>query len=163
MTENCTEKATNIYEFQFRSLGFIPGGESLCGSCYKLFTAPETWYNAEAKCKSLEAQLVKIESAEENDFLTKTFLTASAATYWIGLGDQVEEDKWIWTDGSPLGNYTNWGGSNPNNFNGNQHCGHILKGSFRLQVGYRFFGYNGEWNDLECYLQLGHICEQFSP
>ena len=107
---------------------------------------------------------MKIESAEENDFLKNTFLTASAVTYWIGLTDQVEEGKWIWTDGSPLGNYVNWGGNNPNNNNGNQHCEHILKGSFRLlQVGYPFLGYNGEWNDLECYLRLGYVCEQFFP
>ena len=111
---------------------------------------------------------MKIESAEENDFLVKTFLTASEVTYWIGLSDQEKEDEWIWTDGSLLVNYTNWGNNNPNNKNGNQNCGHIAKGSFQmtLQKGlyswsYTFSGYNGEWNDLECYAQLGYICEQF--
>ena len=113
---------------------------------------------------------MKIESSEENDFLTKTFLTASVVTYWVGLSDQVNESEWIWTDGSPVGDYTNWGDSNPNNSNGNQNCGHILKGSFwiRMRYGghswwYTFNSYNGEWNDLECYAQLGYICEQSSP
>ena len=142
----------------------------MCGSCYKLFTESETWNNAQANCLNLGAQLVKIESAEENEFLTRTFLTASAVTYWMGLSDQVKEGQWIWTDGDPLGNYTNWGGSNPNNSNGYQHCGHVLKGSFRITVQYgngilqhTFTGFNGEWNDLECGVQLGYICEQFSP
>ena len=159
-----------INEFHFHLLDFIPGGGSLCGSCYKVFSAPESWNNAQANCKSFGAQLVKIESSEENEFLTKTFLTASASTYWIGLSDQVKEGEWIYTDRSPLGNYTNWRGSNPNNSNGNQHCGHILKGSFSLPVQYgqytwwyTYGGYNGEWNDLECEAQLGYICEQFSP
>jgi len=159
-----------INEFYFLPLDFIPGGGSLCGSCYRVLTVPETWNNAQANCLSLGAQLVKIESAEENEFLTRTFLTAYAVTYWIGLSDQVKEGEWIWTDGGPLGNDTNWGGSNPNNSNGNQHCGHILKGSFRLGVRYGHFilrytfrGYNGEWNDLECDVRLGYICEQFSP
>ena len=159
-----------ISEFQFLPLDFIAGGGSLCGSCYKVFTAPETWSNAQVNCKSLGAQLVKVESAEENDFVTKTFLTASAVTYWIGLTDQVKEGEWIWTDGSPLGNYTNWGGNNPNNRYGDQHCGHIYKGSFELffQKGqylwsYTFSGYTGVWNDLECYAELGYICEQFFP
>ena len=113
---------------------------------------------------------MKIESSEENDFLTQTFLTASVVTYWVGLSDQESESEWIWTDGSPLGNFTNWGGSNPDNSNGNQNCGHILKGSFGLIIPYgqylrwySFRGYNGEWNDLECYMQLGYICEQSSP
>ncbi len=87
-------------EYQFLPLDFIPGRGSLCGSCYKLFTEPETWNNAAAKCKSLGAELVKIESAEEQDFLMATFFTASVVTYWIGLSDQVEEGKWIRTDGS---------------------------------------------------------------
>ncbi|KAL9970563.1 hypothetical protein ACROYT_G022962 [Oculina patagonica] len=141
---------------------FIPGRGSLCGSCYKLFTEPETWNNAAAKCKSLGAELVKVESADENDFLIKTFLTASAVTYWIGLTDQVEEGKWMWTDGSLLANYTNWAGNNPNNLGGNQNCVHISKGSFQLGDHY-IKRFNGEWNDLECYFALGYVCEKVSP
>lgn len=150
-------------KFYILPLGFIPGGGPLSGSCYKAFTAPETWNNAEAKCKRLGTQLVKIESAEENDFLTRTFLKAPEGTYWIGLSDQMIEGKWIWTDESLLGKYTNWGKSNPNNLGDNQDCGHILKGSFQLQSHY-FRGYDdGEWNDLECSFALGYICEQLSP
>ncbi|KAL9970562.1 hypothetical protein ACROYT_G022961 [Oculina patagonica] len=96
-------------------LGYIPGEGSLVGSCYKLFTEPETWNNATAKCKSLGAELVKIESVEEQDFLIATFFTASAVTYWFGLSDQVEEGQWIWTDGSLLANYGNWRNGQPNN------------------------------------------------
>lgn len=96
-------------QFYILPLDFIPAGGPLSGSCYKAFTAPETWNNAEAKCKRLGVQLVKIESAEENDFLTRTFLKAPKGTYWIGLSDQMIEGKWIWTDESLLGKYTNWG------------------------------------------------------
>ena len=72
------------------------------------------------------------------------------------------EGKWIWTDESLLGKYTNCGKSNPNNFRDNQDCGHILKGSFQLQ-GRNFRGFDdGEWNDLECFFTLGYICEQLS-
>ena len=56
---------------------------------------------------SFEIHLVKIESAEEKDFLRKAFLPASAGTYWIGLNDQMKEGEWIWRDGSLLVNYTN--------------------------------------------------------
>ena len=62
------------HEFHYIPSGFIPGERSLCGSCYKLFTAPEIWNNAEAKCRSLGAHLVKIKSDLENDFLTNTLL-----------------------------------------------------------------------------------------
>ncbi|KAJ7370303.1 hypothetical protein OS493_033098 [Desmophyllum pertusum] len=145
---------------------FTAGKESLCGSCYKLFTVPETWSNAQAKCRSVGAQLVKIESAVENDFLTRTFPKATGSlgvTYWIGLSDQVEEGKWTWTDESILGNYTNWGRDNPNDLSGNQNCGHMVIGNgFSLGSLY-FTGYNdGEWNDLRCDYPLAFICEKVS-
>ena len=106
---------------------------------------------------------MKIESAEENDFLRRTFLKAPIETYWIGLSDQVVEGEWIWTDKSLLGIYTNWGNNNPNNNGENQHCGHIIKGTNFDLLGYTFRNYNGEWNDLECDAQLKYICEQVFP
>ncbi|KAL9970516.1 hypothetical protein ACROYT_G022903 [Oculina patagonica] len=143
-------------------LDFILGTGSLAGSCYKLFTEPETWSNARANCESLGAQLAKIESAVENDFIKRTFLTSSGRTFWIGLSDQLEEGKWMWTDGSPLENYFNWEARNPNNLGGYQNCGHISMGTFSLS-GYDFHGYDGWWNDLECDVALGYICERLSP
>ena len=85
--------------------------------------------NADAKCISLGAQLVKIESAFENDFLAQAFFKGTSGTYWIGLSDQVHEGKWIWTDGSSLGadDYSPWGNNNPNNLGGHQNCGQIVK------------------------------------
>lgn len=69
----------------------------------------------------------------------------------------------MWTDGSPLADYTNWGRNNPNDLSGNQNCGHIVKGSF-LMGGYNFRGYNdGEWNDFKCEYSLGYICEKQFP
>ena len=143
------------------SLDFTPGTGLLVGSFYKLFAEHETWNNAVANCKSHGAELVKIELAEENDFLTSTIITPSAGTYWIGLSDQVEEGKWMWTDGSPLASYINWGRDNPNDLSGNQNCGQVVKGSFYMGS-YHFTGYNdGEWNDFRCDYLLGYICEKF--
>jgi len=122
---------------------------------------PETWYNARAKCEALGTQLVKIESAEENDFLKSTYLNTSGVTFWIGLTDQMQEGEWIWTDGSPLGAYVNWD-EDPNNLGGNQHCVHILRGPFSIGE-YRFYDDKLGWNDLECDFTLGYICEAFSP
>jgi len=56
---------------------------------------PETWYNARAKCEALGTHLVKIESAEENDFLKSTYLNTSGVAFWIGLTDQMQEGEWI--------------------------------------------------------------------
>ncbi len=83
-------------------------------------------------------------------------------TYWIGLSDQVQEGKWMWTDGSLLANYTNWVNNNPNNYGGNQNCGHMSVGDFTIRH-HTFYGFHGEWNDLECDFELGYICEKIYP
>lgn len=122
---------------------------------------PEKWDNALAKCESLGAQLVKIESAEENDFLKSTYLNTSGVTFWIGLNDREQEGEWIWADGSSLGDYVDWS-HDPNNLGGNQHCVHIYKGPFSIG-NYHFGSSDLGWNDLECNTTLGYICEAFSP
>lgn len=108
---------------------------------------------------------MKIESAIENDFLKRTFLTSVGTpqiAYWIGLSDQREEGTWEWTDGSLLGNYTNWENNNPNNLNGNQNCAHIVQGTFNMH-GFRFNGFDAGWNEFRCDFTLGYICERVSP
>ena len=99
---------------------------------------------------------MKIESAEENEFLTWTFITASKGNYWIGLSDQMEEGKWMWTDGSLLTKYNNWGKNNPNNYRGYQNCGMMIKG-YKSYNGFN----DGEWNDNKCSNSYGYICEKF--
>nr|XP_058947480.1 brevican core protein-like isoform X2 [Pocillopora verrucosa] len=157
-----TEKGFRCKFLKRCNEGFLQGEASLSGSCYKLITKPETWSNADAKCISLGAQLVKIESAFENDFLTQAFFKGTSGTYWIGLSDQVHEGKWIWTDGSSLGadDYSPWGKNNPNNLGGHQNCGQIVKGDFKLgSLLFRGFK-DGEWNDFRCDFLLGYICEK---
>ena len=113
------------------------------------------------KCESLGAQLVKIELAEENDFLKSTYLNSPGVTFWIGLSDLMQEGEWICVDGSSLGDYANWH-HDPNNLGGNQHCVHIATGSFLIGQ-YDFESYDAGCNDLESYVTLGYICEHFLP
>ena len=57
--------------------------------CYKSFRSPKTWENAKEECEKWNASLVKIESREENDFVTQT---DKSGDYWIGLSDSDTED-----------------------------------------------------------------------
>ena len=129
-------------------------------SCYMLFTRCETWRNAQEKCQTHGARLVKIESADENEFIKTTFLKTSASSpsssiaYWIGLSDEEKEGEWKWTDGSLLsGKYKNWHEANPDNYGGNENCGSIRFGLL----------WDAEWNDRRCHAILGFICEKVSP
>lgn len=135
------------------------GRDDASSSCYVLFKTEKTWYNAKENCSRLGSHLVKIESADENEFIRVKFLSGpNKVDYWIGLTDEQEENKWKWSDGSNLGNYTNWGGvdkQQPNDHGHNENCVGIRNG--------RFAGtelYSGQWHDKGCGDSRGYICEK---
>ena len=97
---------------------------------------------------------MKIESADENNFINKEFLT-DGGDYWIGLTDAETEGDWKWIDGSKLTGYTNWMTGQPNNYN-NQNCAIIKKGYSSGTNKY----FDGEWHDDRCSFTLSYICEK---
>ena len=96
---------------------------------------------------------MKIDSADENDFINKELL-ADKGRFWIGLADAETENDWKWTDGSKLTGYANWMTGQPNNYSDRQDCALMLKGPFNKKH------YDGEWNDLECSKAERYICEK---
>ena len=117
-------------------------------SCYTLITTAETRYNADAICKNNDAMLVKIDSAEENDFIEREYLTGSVV-YWIGLSDSENEGTWKWIDRTELTGFKNWKSGQPDDF-ANQDCGTIRHDCF----------FDAEWDDDWCSLTKGFICEK---
>ena len=136
---------------------------------YEIVETPMTWSEADAYAKSKGAILVKIETAEQNtwlkDFLKTVDTTAAdggGAIYsWLGGTDSVTEGAWLWGDGTqvPLNDSASiwWGngsghgagGSEPDNFNGTQHCLAVgLSGWPSGAPG--FYGTAGQWNDVNC-------------
>jgi hypothetical protein len=102
-------------------------------SCYRLTADTATWPDARAACIGWGGDLVRIESAAEDDFLSAR-LTIDV---WIGVNDREVEGSMVWADGSALG-YANWGDAQPDDFDAQEDCGEK-----RAAEG-------GEWNDSPC-------------
>jgi hypothetical protein len=117
--------------------GSCDGPDEFAGAdargCYQLTVETAAWLDARAACVSWGGDLVRIESAAEDDFLTAR-LTVNV---WIGVNDREVEGTMVWADGSPLG-YANWGDAQPDDFNAQEDCGEkrVLEG--------------GDWNDSPC-------------
>ncbi|XP_033628985.1 uncharacterized protein LOC117291426 [Asterias rubens] len=113
--------------------------------CYKFAAALENWFDARAFCRQeADGDLVIIDSQEENLYIQER---AQGGDWWIGFYDLSVEGDWRWTDCSEPTPWTvsNWGESQPNNLNGNQHCGQILN--------------DGKYNDWQCNRTMQYICE----
>ncbi|XP_060936941.1 CD302 antigen-like [Limanda limanda] len=70
--------------------------------CYLFYEQPprwKTWTQARAFCQNTNADLVVVDSLQEQEFINKhtKFYWDSDHAYWIGL--QIEDNKWIWIDG----------------------------------------------------------------
>lgn len=95
--------------------------------------------DAQAFAQNLGANLVSIQSQDENDCIVSSLvnlgLNTSGDVIWIGYNDEATEGTFVWYDQSPV-TYTNWASGEPNNNGGNEDCVQIYP--------------NGGWNDLPC-------------
>ncbi|KAM9342041.1 CD209 antigen-like protein C [Pholidichthys leucotaenia] len=113
-------------------------------SCYLLSGASASWDEARRDCRARGADLVVVDTPEEQDFVSQ-FAKGDA---WIGLTDKEEEGIWKWVDETPL-TYSNWRTDQPDNGNGDP------------QWGEEDCIYTADaWNDFSCGTSLKWICEK---
>lgn len=116
-------------------------------SCYFVSTARKNWTISRQDCITKGADLVVIDSREEQIFVSQ--LLKAEQNAWIGLTDSLEEGTWMWVDGTPV-TTAFWQPEQPNSFNGNQDCGEMVTKKSGV----------GEWNDDGCFAQQIWICEK---
>ncbi|XP_014050232.1 CD209 antigen-like protein C [Salmo salar] len=116
---------------------------------YFLSTETKTWKESRKDCLERGADLVIINSDEEQKFLINL-----KKRVWIGLTDSVNEGTWKWVDGTTLTTgywydpQPDSGGGKPEN--GEEDCVEIRTDQSPLKV----------WNDLSCEMKLHWICEK---
>ncbi|XP_036439291.1 C-type lectin domain family 4 member F-like [Colossoma macropomum] len=117
-------------------------------SFYHISTEKKSWSESRQDCRERGADLVIINSREEQEFITKASGRTEA---WIGLTDTDTEGVWKWVDGSALATKFWWTGE-PNNYE-NEDC---------AMTGYRGAGseHASTWADYPCGYLLVGICEK---
>ncbi|XP_069115789.1 lectin-like [Argopecten irradians] len=121
-------------------------------SCYMIVKETKEWAEADRNCGLHHARghLVKIESAEEQNFLTN-YIKAHQAEYsgelWTDGTDKEVDRHFVWDYDYQEMVYTNWKQGEPNNQGGREHC---------VEYGR---SYNYQWNDIPCDMHYQSICE----
>uniref|UniRef100_A0A668U3F4 C-type lectin domain-containing protein n=1 Tax=Oreochromis aureus TaxID=47969 RepID=A0A668U3F4_OREAU len=137
-------KIRGIYDHELCASNIVCRWSSFNHSCYLLSESFGSWDAARKDCKDRGADLVVIDSAEEQTFLS-TITTKDA---WIGLNDKEQEGTWKWVDGTPL-TLTYWASGQPDN-GGEEDCAHVI------------WDKQKSWNDLSCSSSRQWICEKVS-
>ena len=111
------------------------------GHVYAVCSDTRSWASAKAKCEQNGYDLAVINDSAEQNFLNSKLSWEA----WIGYSDQDEEGQWKWyADDS---DYTFWGGGQPDNAGGTEHCAAM-----------RWWG-GGQWNDTQCGSGRRYVCE----
>ncbi|KAG9259863.1 CD209 antigen-like protein C [Astyanax mexicanus] len=126
---------------------FVEGWRYFSSSVYYISTEKKSWSGSREDCRGKGADLVIINSREEQEFVDSLSVCKDAAVF-IGLTDQETEGIWKWVDGSePTTLY--WMSGQPNNGGWTkQDC--VVTGP---QLGKR-------WNDKPCQNLQYWICEK---
>uniref|UniRef100_A0A3P8RUA6 C-type lectin domain-containing protein n=1 Tax=Amphiprion percula TaxID=161767 RepID=A0A3P8RUA6_AMPPE len=133
----------DLHRLIFLPVPTCPAGWKMFScTCYLLSQASDSWTNGREDCKRQGADLVVINSAEEQTFLS---MFAKKQT-WIGLNDIQTEGTWMWVDGTPL-TLSYWDTDEPNN-GGEEDCAQIRT------------AHNTLWDDVPCTSSLQWICEK---
>ncbi|XP_067371579.1 C-type lectin domain family 4 member M-like [Channa argus] len=150
---NMTEDEEN-FEFCRQNKTCPDGWTMFSCFCYFLSNESGSWTKGREDCRKRGADLVVINSAEEQIFLSN--FTALGTWWWIGLTDREEEGTWKWIDGALL-TQRYWETKQPDNgigdtMWGEEDCAHI-----RTQKKTK-----NNWNDLSCDASLHWICEKMA-
>uniref|UniRef100_A0A8C6WJF4 C-type lectin domain-containing protein n=1 Tax=Neogobius melanostomus TaxID=47308 RepID=A0A8C6WJF4_9GOBI len=84
--------------------------------CYNFSSNGLNWTESRDMCQSLSADLVKIESREEQKFMFNKLKIKDR--FWIGLTDSETEGQWKWTDGSALDQSLMFWNMEPDDYDG---------------------------------------------
>lgn len=103
----------------FVTLGTVEAAQAITfvaynnGSSYYRTDTASSWATAQSQATSNNGNLVTINNAAEQTFLTNVFGTTQQ--FWIGFNDIATEGTFQWVSGQPV-TYTNWGAGEPNNY-----------------------------------------------
>ncbi|XP_055368999.1 CD209 antigen-like protein E [Betta splendens] len=130
------------------------------GKCYYFSTNYLTWDQSRSVCKGQGADLVQINSEEEQRFLDNKVgrkMTYFLDWFWIGLTDSKEAGRWLWVDDSPLNTSLSfWYKNEPNNLTGENPAGEHCA-SMGAQGGATDLK---SWFDRSCNVAQRRICEK---
>ncbi|XP_046698947.1 CD209 antigen-like protein E [Silurus meridionalis] len=118
---------------------------SFSSSFYYVSNDYKSWEESRQNCRDEGADLMIINSREEQEFISKHISSNSGV--WIGLSDKDKEGEWKWVDASPL-TFKDWGQGEPGGKE-KENCGEIYKSSNSII-----------WNDKNCSEKLNWICEK---
>uniref|UniRef100_A0A3Q4G6L7 CD209 antigen-like n=1 Tax=Neolamprologus brichardi TaxID=32507 RepID=A0A3Q4G6L7_NEOBR len=136
--EALTKEKDDLQKKLQGNYSFISFKENL-GSFYYMSSEEKSWQESRQDCLQKGADLVIINSQEEQVGLNKYL--------WIGLTDSETDGTWKWVDGTRM-TTSYWNSGEPNGLK-NENCGQIKN-----------YNSQNSWNDEKCSILHYWMCEK---
>ncbi|KAL3837096.1 hypothetical protein ACJMK2_022477 [Sinanodonta woodiana] len=122
-------------------------GDDTSEHCYQIIDTKISWKKASDICKHYGGNLVIIESAEEQKFISDLMknIKFNVSGLWLGSDKLYPEEQRSWANGDKF-SYLNWEPGEPNSHVIDENCVEIHTNDSR-------------WNDVRCTELNGYICE----
>ncbi|XP_056015753.1 perlucin-like protein isoform X2 [Ostrea edulis] len=120
------------------------GWDRYNGHWYYYSNQTLNWMGAQMYCRRQGGNLVHIDDAQENDWLSSKYTEESI---WIGVDSQANDGVWRSVTTGEKAPYINWSTGNPDNAEAKQHCGSLN------------WPGKGDWDDNNCSKKFPFICE----
>ncbi|XP_037810575.1 C-type lectin 37Da-like [Lucilia sericata] len=113
-----------------------------------------SWYSAYTICRTMGGLLASYETRKEMGELSKYMISKYSKNFnaWLAASDQDTEGQWIWYNTGETITYAEWAQGQPDNWNGNENCAHLMSINGKYQM-----------NDVHCGLRFYYICEADKP
>jgi hypothetical protein len=134
---------------------------SFGGHEYLLCEEMRTWFDAHGGCAAIGMRLVRVDDANENQWLFDNAVVPGGrdSQIWLGAWDVPREGEWRWTDGelfwlgdqmgsAQSGLFSGWSPREPNDVGGAEECASLETNTSAP-----------EWFDSECDLLKAYVCE----
>jgi hypothetical protein len=134
---------------------------SFGGHDYLLCEEMRTWFDAHGGCVAVGMRLVRVDDANENQWLFDNAVVPGGrdSQTWLGAWDASAEGEWRWTDGELFwlgdsmgsaqgGLFAGWSVREPNDVGGAEDCAALETNSS-----------TPEWFDSGCDLLKAYVCE----
>ena len=164
VTSICPQTTRLKNHFFFFPVPCPSGWEDFEDYCYLVSSSLKSWSEAQAYCRSLGGELVKINSQEENEFVLNLVRdqAASVKQVWIGMSWDSNGQDHFWSDGSvPV--FENWANGEPNGFAFEPCTQMYTARANSVNLPNRA---SGRWNDIPCSADSKHhsgiVCKKLA-
>ncbi|XP_043819576.1 collectin-10 isoform X2 [Dromiciops gliroides] len=112
---------------------------------YYIVQEEKSYRDSLTHCRIRGGMLAMPKDERANQVIAKYVSDSGFFRVFIGVNDLEREGQYVFTDNTPLQNYSNWKEGEPSDPYGHEDCVEMLS--------------SGHWNDTECHLSMYFVCE----